>query len=124
MILVDSSIWIDHLRGLDAKLSALLAARVVMCHPFVVGELACGNLPKRDVFFPWLSRLPAAPMVAHDEVAAFVQRHGLAGRGIGWIDAHLLASATIAGRVSLWTRDKRLAAVAAELDLSYAGALH
>ena len=124
MILVDSSVWIDHLRRLDAGLAALLAARVVLCHPFVIGELACGNLSKRELLFEALSRLPTAPTVAHDEVLAFVARRKLAGRGIGWVDAHLLASATLAGRASLWSRDKRLAAVASELGLAYLGALH
>lgn len=107
---------------MDAELAALLASRVVMCHPFVVGELACGYLPQRDAVFLALSRLPPAPVVGHDEVLAFVNRHALAGRGIGWVDAHLLASATVAGRVSLWSRDRRLAAAAAELGVAYSRA--
>lgn len=119
MILVDSSVWIDHFRRASAELSALLASRVVMTHPFVVGELACGHLPKRDAAFGALASLPLAPVVPHDEVLAFVGRHRLMSRGIGWVDMHLLASATVAGRVSLWTRDKRLMAAAAERGVAH-----
>ena len=124
MVLVDSSVWIDHLRHLDAELSALLEARVVMCHPFVIGELACGHLPQRDALLSRLLQLPEAPLVKQGEVLGFVERHGLMGRGIGWVDAHLLASAAVAGRVPLWSRDKRLAGIAAELGLGYPQARH
>ena len=119
MILVDSSVWIDHLRRSNADLSGLLAARVVLSHPFIAGELACGYLPKRNAFLSALARLPVAPVVAHEDVMTFVERHSLAGLGIGWVDAHLLASVTVAGRVSLWSHDKRLAATAEELGLAY-----
>ncbi|MEO5734533.1 MAG: hypothetical protein ABIN96_03315 [Rubrivivax sp.] len=101
MILVDSSVWIDHFRHGDAELSALVGAVVVMSHPFVVGELACGNLSQRGAVVTTLSRLPSTPVVAHDQVLAFVERHLPMGRGIGWVDAHLLASTLVAGRVSL-----------------------
>ena len=119
MILVDSSVWIDHFRRANAGLSALLASRVVMTHPFIVGELACGHLSNRAAVFAALASLPLAPVVLHDEVLAFVERHRLMSRGIGWVDMHLLASATIAGRVSLWSRDKRLSAAAAERGVAY-----
>ncbi len=119
MILVDSSVWIDHFRHRSAELSALLASRVVMTHPFVVGELACGSLAKRDAVFLALASLPPVPLVPHNEVLAYVERHRLMARGIGWVDMHLLASATVAGRVSLWSRDKRLMAAAAERGLAY-----
>ena len=122
MILIDSSIWIDHFRHASAELAALLASRVVMTHPFVVGELACGHLPRREAVFTALATLPPAPVVPHDEVLAFVERHRLMSRGIGWVDMHLLASATVAGRVSLWSRDKRLMAAAAERGVAYARA--
>ena len=124
MILVDSSVWIDHFRLRDAELSALLDARVVVSHPFVMGELACGHLPKRDAVLTTLSRLPSAPVVAHGDVLAFVERHALMGHGIGWVDAHLLASAIVAGRVFLWSHDRRLAAAAAERGVAYARAAH
>lgn len=122
MILVDSSVWIDHFRHAGAELSALLASRVVMVHPFVIGELACGHLPRRDAVLAGLAALPQAPVVPHDEVLAYVDRHKLMARGIGWVDMHLLASATVAGRVSLWSRDRRLMVVAAERGVAYAGA--
>ena len=120
MILVDSSVWIDHFRHASAELAALLASRVVMVHPFVIGELACGHLSRREAVLTALGSLPPAPVVPHDEVLAFVERHRLMSRGIGWVDMHLLASATVAGRVSLWSRDKRLMAAAAERGVAYA----
>ena len=119
MILVDSSVWIDHFRRSSAELAALLTARVVMIHPFVVGELACGHLPKREAVLTALASLPMAPVLPHSEVLAFVERHRLMSRGIGWVDMHLLASTTVAGRVSLWSRDKRLSAAAAERSIAY-----
>ena len=122
MILVDSSVWIDHFRRPSAELAALLASRVVMIHPFVVGELACGHLTKRDEVFAALASLPSAPVLHHDEVLAFVERHRLMSRGIGWVDMHLLASVTVAGRVSLWSRDRRLMAAATERGVAYARA--
>ncbi len=119
MILVDSSIWIDHLRRGDPELSALLGARVVLCHPFVIGELACGQLPGRASLLAELGKLPAAPVAGHAEALGFLERHRLMGCGIGWTDVHLLASAILAGRVPLWTRDKRLAETADDLGLSF-----
>ncbi len=122
MILVDSSVWIDHFRQASAELAGLLAARAVMAHPFVVGELACGYLPKREAVFSALASLPTAPLVPHGEVLDFVERHRLMARGIGWVDMHLLASAIVAGRVMLWSRDKRLMAAATERGVAYARA--
>ena len=120
MILVDSSVWIDHFRRADATLAALLASRVVICHPFVIGELALGHLSKRVAVLAALGGLPMAPVVPHADVLAFVERHSLMGCGVGWIAAHLLASALVGGRVSLWTRDRRLAAAAAERGVAFA----
>jgi predicted nucleic acid-binding protein len=117
MILVDSSVWIDHLRHGNRELSALLDANVVLCHPFVIGELACGQLGDRDAFLGALAELPTTPVATHDEALAFLHRHRLPGRGIGWVDAHLLASAHLAGRAPLYTRDRRLGGIAAELGL-------
>ena len=122
MILVDSSVWIDHFRRASAELTALLAARVVMAHPFVVGELACGHVSEREAVFSALASLPTAPVLPHGEVLAFVERHRLMARGIGWVDMHLLASAIVAGRVTLWSRDKRLMAAAADRGVAYARA--
>ena len=89
----------------------------VECHPFVVGELGCGHLRRRSEILALLQSLPSAPLATHDEVLAFVERHRFMGRGIGWIDAHLLASAAL-GHTLLWTRDRRLAQLAGELHLS------
>ena len=120
MILVDTSVWIDHLRkGLPALAAALEEGRVMM-HPFVLGELACGNLRNREEVLQLLSDLPAAPTVTEREVLGFIDRRALMGRGIGYIDVHLLASAALAGAAGLWTRDKRLAAVAADLERAFA----
>lgn len=120
MILVDSSVWIDHFRRANPTLAALLASRVVLCHPFVMGELALGPLSQRDAVLAALGALPMAPVVPHEDVLAFVKRHRLMGCGIGWIDVHLLASALVGGRIALWTRDRRLADAAAERGVAYA----
>lgn len=118
MILVDTSVWIDHLRRSDTQLSAALAANVVLVHPFVAGELACGAIPNRNILLVELAALPQAPTAVHEEVLGLVERHALWGRGIGWVDAHLLASAMLSGRSRLWTRDKRLRVIADELGLA------
>jgi predicted nucleic acid-binding protein len=120
VILVDASVWIDHFKQADASLAALLSSRVVLCHPFIIGELALGQLSKRDAVLVALAALPMAPVVPHEDVLAFVERHRLMGCGIGWIDVHLLASALVGGRLSLWTRDRRLAAAAADFGVAYA----
>jgi hypothetical protein len=115
-MLVDTSIWVEHLRRGDPALGALLSREEVECHPFIVGELACGSLRRRSEILALLHRLPRVPVASHDEVLAFVEGHRLIGRGIGWIDAHLLASAAL-DRTRLWTRDRRLSDVARGLDL-------
>lgn len=107
MILVDTSVWIDHLRRGDRVLGAALEAGEVVSHDFVIGELACGRLSARAEILQLLEALPRAPIVEHEEAIAFVGRNDLAGIGIGWIDAHLLASARLAA-LELWTRDARL----------------
>lgn len=107
MILVDTSVWVDHLRRGDSELAASLETGEVFCHDFVIGELACGRLSARAEILRLLADLPRAPVVEHEEVIAFVERHELAGVGIGWIDAHLLASARLA-QLGLRTRDHRL----------------
>lgn len=111
MILVDTSVWVDHFRFGDVDLAELLDRGDVACHPFVVGELACGSLKNRGEILQLLSHLPQLPMAAHEEALALIQSRRLMGKGIGWIDIHLLASALLAG-VALWTRDRRLDAAA------------
>ena len=117
MILVDTSIWVDHLRVADRQLTRLLLDEVVFCHPFVVGELACGALRRRREILGLLRHLPQAPVVDHEEVLAFVDMHALMGSGLGWVDVNLLASATLAGE-RFWTRDRRLAQAARRLGVA------
>jgi predicted nucleic acid-binding protein len=118
-MLVDTSVWIDHFRRKNARLSGLLEATQVWSHPFVIGELACGNLARRREVLAYLDALPQTPLVDRDDVRGFIESHSLSGRGLGWIDVHLLASARLAS-VPFWTVDKRLAAVARTLNLASA----
>ena len=120
MILVDTSVWVDHLRDGAPALAAALEQGSVLMHPFVLGELACGNLKNRGEVLRLLGDLPAAPLATDPEALDYIERRALMGRGIGYVDVHLLASAVLAGAARLWTRDKRLAAVAADLKLAYA----
>ena len=121
MILVDTSVWIDHLRsGDDAVVSLLNASRVLM-HPFVLGELACGNLRNRDEVLGLLRDLPRMTVATDDEVLFFIERRALMGRGVGYVDTHLLAAAALDGSTRIWTRDKRLRMVAEELGLKFGG---
>lgn len=117
MILVDTSVWIDHLRSGDEALVALLNESRVLMHPFVLGELACGNLRNRDEVLGLLKDLPRATVASDEEVLFFIERHALMGRGIGYVDAHLLAAVALAGVARLWTRDRRLRAVAEEFEV-------
>ena len=119
MILVDTSVWIDHLRKGSAALAAVLEEGQVEMHPFVLGELACGNLKNRREVLRLLGDLPAAPIATDPEVLHFINDRSLMGRGIGYLDAHLLASVVLAPATRLWSRDKRLAAVAAEMRLDF-----
>ena len=118
MILVDTSIWIDHLRRGDALLEMRLTAALVLCHPFVVGELALGNLRQRKQVLPALSNLPQANIATEDEVLGLIDRQGLHGRGLGLVDVHLLAAARLTPGCTLWTRDRRLARAAQAMGLS------
>ncbi len=118
MILVDTSVWINHLRFGEARLVAALDGEQVLMHPFVLGELACGNLENRDEMLRLLGDLPVAPTATDLEVLGMIERCTLMGRGIGYIDVHLLASTFLAGDARMWTRDKRLAAAASQLNLS------
>ena len=118
MILVDTSVWIDHLRSTDDVLAHLLDIGQVVVHPFIVGELALGSLHKRDLILQTLQDLQQAEVATEQEVLHFVARHALFGRGIGYVDAHLLASVRLTAGISLWTRDKRLLAVAEQLGMA------
>ena len=123
MMLVDTSVWIDHLRHGDAALTAALEAGQVWMHSFVLGELACGNLRSRVEVLGLLQALPPMPVSSDKEVLFFIDQHELMGRGIGYMDVHLLASARLGG-TQLWTRDKRLHTVAAELGLAHPETQH
>jgi predicted nucleic acid-binding protein len=118
MILVDTSVWIDHLRSGDETLAKLLNAGSVLTHPFVIGELALGDLRHRETVLTLLQGLAFAATASDVEALAFISRHGLAGRGIGYIDAHLLAATRLTAGAALWTRDKRLAGIADDLGLA------
>ena len=108
MILADTSVWIDHLRVGDAVLGEFLDRGGVLCHPFVTGELALGNLRQRDIVLRALQRLPQAIVASHEEVLRLVERQPLYGLGIGYVDAHLLAAVRLTEGAKLWTRDRRL----------------
>ena len=97
MIVVDASVWIDHLRRPDPSLVGALERGLVLCHPFVIGELACGHLRNKAVLLGWLAQMPGSPVATHVEALTFVDRHSLAGRGTGWIDVHLLAATALTG---------------------------
>ena len=120
MILVDTSIWIDHWRNSDERLTRLLEAGQVLVHPFVVGELALGNLLHRQQVLTVLQDLPQAVRATDAEVLGFIDQAALAGSGIGYIDAHLLAAIRLTPGTQLWSRDKRLLVVSVRLGLSYA----
>jgi len=120
MILVDTSVWIDHLRKGEPILCRLLEAGQVLTHPFIIGELACGNLNQRATIMSLLKDLPFAQTASNSEVLLFIDAQTLMGRGIGYIDAHLLAATALADEAMLWTRDKRLQASAKLLGLAWA----
>ncbi|MHB8528999.1 MAG: type II toxin-antitoxin system VapC family toxin [Caulobacteraceae bacterium] len=119
MILVDTSIWVDHLRAGNMALAALLDAGRVLAHPFVIGELALGRLRQRQAVLGALADLPGAEVATDAEVLNFIDRHVLFGRGVGYVDAHLLAAARLSG-ADLWTSDRRLHSVADALGLAMA----
>ncbi len=117
MILVDTSIWIDHFRDKESKLAELLLSTDVLIHPFVIGELACGNIKNRQETLRLLDNLPKVISATNQEVLYFIEKNNLMGRGIGYIDAHLLASTALTNNVRIWTRDKRLKALSISLGL-------
>ncbi|HUV23423.1 MAG TPA: type II toxin-antitoxin system VapC family toxin [Gammaproteobacteria bacterium] len=118
MIRADTSVWIDHLRTRAHHLVNLLNSSQVVGHPFVIGELACGNLRGRDDVLKLLNDLSRSPQASHEEALYFIERNEQRGQGIGFIDAHLLASTSLAGAALIWTRDKRLQKVARKLKLA------
>jgi predicted nucleic acid-binding protein len=119
VILVDTSVWIDHFRTGSATLERLLGNGAVVGHPWVTGELALGNLTRRDEILRLLSALPQATRARSNEVLGLIAQEALYGRGIGYVDAHLLAAARLTADTRLWTRDRRLLAVATRLGLGF-----
>ena len=124
MILVDTSVWVDHLRRGDPGLVELLERAAVVMHPFVVGEIACGSLRDRESILELLQDLPAAVVADSDEVLQFIERRALYGKGIGYVDVHLLASVTLTEGARVWTRDMKLHRLAATLGCAYAEPAH
>ena len=118
MIVVDTSVWIDHLRAGDERLVQLLVAGQVLVHPYVVGELALGNLRNRDTVLTTLQEMPQAGVATESEVLRFIGEQALFGMGIGYVDAHLLAAVRLTPGSLLWTRDKRLLAACAQLGIA------
>jgi predicted nucleic acid-binding protein len=118
VILVDTSVWVDHFRRGNDRLRTLLEEEQVLSHRFVLGELACGNLRNRREILALLASLPQAPLAGHDEALGFLENAKLHGKGVGWIDIHLLASARIA-HAPLWTLDRRLARTAEILSIGF-----
>jgi hypothetical protein len=117
MVLADTSVWIGHYRGTEPELGPLLGDGSVLMHPFVLGELACGNLKQRESVLGYLNALPSAVVAQQDEVLHIIERWKLHGRGIGWTDSHLIASALLS-RCVLWTLDERL-----KIAASHAGVI-
>ena len=118
MILVDTSVWVSHLRDGNTELASLLNEGRVLCHPLIIGELACGNLKDRAVILSFLQWLPMSIEAEHEEVLSFIENNRLMGKGIGYVDAHLIASAVLTG-IPIWTLDKKLAQVADGLQIKY-----
>ena len=120
MIVADTMVWADHFGRPNLHLSAMLERRQICMHPFVRGELAMGNLPRRHAILADLDEMPQASLAEHHEVMGLIESARLFGTGIGYVDAHLIASVLLTDGARLWTRDKRLAAVAERLGIGYA----
>ncbi len=118
MVLVDTSVWVSHFREGNTRLERLLNDGAVVCHPFIVGELACGNLKHRGEILSLLKSLPMADEAEHEEIMRFIERYQLMGLGLGYIDVHLFASAVLTN-VPIWTLDRRLNDVSKKLSLSF-----
>lgn len=119
MILVDTSVWIDHLRSGDATLAGLLDNSAVLAHPWVTGELALGSLSRHGEVIGLIQGLPQAMLATDSEVLSLIEQEALYGAGIGYVDAQLIAATRLTPDTALWTRDKRLSAVAARLGLRF-----
>jgi predicted nucleic acid-binding protein len=119
MIIADTSVWIDHLRTAEPALEGLLRRERILIHPFVTGELALGSLQKYDAVIEALLEMPQATVATPEEVLFTIKRYSLMASGIGYVDTHILTAAKLVPGTLIWTRDKRLARVAATLGLGY-----
>jgi predicted nucleic acid-binding protein len=119
LILVDTSVWVDHLRRGNARLVTLLESAKVATHPFVIGEIACGSLANRQTVLALLQDLPMATVADSVEVLDYIEHHRHYGKGVGYVDVHLLAAVALTADTVLWTRDKRLRAAAESLRCAY-----
>lgn len=118
MILVDTSVWIDHFRNNNTQLIHLLNNSDIFCHPFIIGEIACGNIHNRVEILSLLQSLPQSLTVDHEEILIFIENNNIMGQGIGYIDISILASAILSD-LSLWTFNKRLKTIAIQFDINY-----
>ena len=118
MILVDTNVWINHFKQTDVELVTKLNTGSVACHPCIIGELACGNLKNRREILDLFQSLPSSPVVEPDELLVFIESNALMGKGLGYIDVHLLAS-TVLAEIVFWTDDKRLRRAATHIGVSY-----
>lgn len=119
MVLIDTSVWIDYLRNGDDRLAHLLSQGQVCIHPMIIGEIACGHLKNREELIDLLQHLPHVTEASHDEALFFLDGQQLMGKGIGWVDVHLLAATLLSNNVSLWTNDKRLVRIAEKLGVCF-----
>jgi len=118
VVLVDTSVWVDHLRAGNTGLAVLLNEGGVVCHSFIIGELACGGLKNREEILSLLQALPTATVAEHEEVLHFIDDYQLMNKGVGYIDVHLLASALLTG-IPIWTLDKKLNKISKEFGINY-----
>lgn len=123
-VLVDTSVWVGHFKQRNDRLVALLEAGLVVCHPYVVLEVACGTPPRRQSVIELLHELESVPVATTQEVLSLIEQRSLHGRGCGFVDMSLLASALLGARTQLWTLDKRLQSLALGLGLAYQPVLH
>ncbi|CAN5360301.1 PIN domain-containing protein [soil metagenome] len=123
-VLVDTSVWVGHFKQRNERLAALLEDGRVVCHPYVVTEVACGTPPNRRAIIAMLAELESTPLATPDEILELIERRSLYGRGCGFVDMSLLASALLSDQTLIWTLDKRLESVAAGLNRAYRAALH
>lgn len=123
-VLVDTSVWVDHFKQRNERLAALLEEGRVVCHPYVVTEVACGTPPNRRAIIAMLADLESTSLATPDEILKLIERHSLHGRGCGFVDVSLLASALLSDQTLIWTLDKRLESVVAKLNRAYRKTLH